>query len=201
MRILIIIFMTCFAMDWLAQEKNKPSLAKELEKTEAELAATYQKLRVKCKPTPRDDEWMVWGKMLRLLSVSLKPEALENLSVFESRMKNKGENPSAYTIPVRVFIKNHLHIDQESGVVVYDFQNNQKHSVLNKGDIIVSINDEYVITGKEFSALRKKYGPEKAKMTVLRLDTKTNKFKEVQLTSNVSDPLIGILDLMEYIDE
>jgi hypothetical protein len=180
----------------LALKQQKVDILKEeLGTMDSHLKQAQTNLIKKCQPLPEDDEWMIWEKMLRLLSAKLNDEALKILTVFEDRMKQKGEPVTGYTKPTRIFIKEYLWKTYKGGVVVIGFQDNRSHSCLKVGDIITLVDGNPFLNNKEFIALRKEKG-KASPITILRLAS-NNHFDKFDVKTQESDPLIGMLDLME----
>jgi len=156
----------------------------------------YNRIRAKCRPSPNDDPELVWGKMIRLLTMGLQPEALENLAYYEKMMIRKGENPSEYTTPTRMFIKNYLHKTHEGGVVIMGFEGNRHHSVLKVGDIITAINGQKIMLADDYIAARKRITGQ-PELTILRYEAQIKAFEELSVTSSPGNPRVGMLDLVE----
>lgn len=163
-----------------------------------ELSQAYADLIEKCQPKPEDDEWMIWGKMLRLLSAKQNEEALKVLDAFEEYMQNKGDEVKYYTTPVEFFIKDYLWKTYIGGVVVMGFQNDQAHSCIKVGDIIIAINNRPFRNVDEMKTIRSEEG-KKAPAKILRLNNQ-DRFDVLTMVYNENDPLIGLLDLMEILD-
>jgi len=156
----------------------------------------YNRIRAKCRPSPNDDPELVWGKMIRLLTMGLQPEALGNLAYYEKMMIRKGEPPVEYTTPVRIFIKRYLHNTHEGGVVIMGFEGNRQHSVLKVGDIITAINEQKVVLTDDYFAARKKSEGQPV-LTIYRYNKQKNELEEISATLTPGNPRIGLLDLVE----
>lgn len=183
----------------LALKQQKVDLLKEEVATvESRLDQSKANLLKKCQPMPEDDEWMIWGKMLRLLSVKMNKEALDVLEVFENKMKSQGENVEVYTKQVRLFIDKFLWQDYNGGTVVIGFENDKPHSCLKIGDIAVKVNGKTFKNLSGMSALRKEYG-KTAPVTILRISA-NGSLESVVLNFREDDPRVAYLDLMESED-
>ncbi len=100
-------------------KKQKVDLLKEEVATvESRLKQSKSDLLKKCQPLPEDDEWIIWGKMLQLLSVKMNKEALEVLKAFENKMISQGMDVKKYTRSVDQFIRDYLWKDYLGGIVV-----------------------------------------------------------------------------------
>jgi hypothetical protein len=180
----------------LALKQQKVDLLKEEVKTvESRLDQSKANLLKKCQPVPDDDEWMIWGKMLRLLSVKMNKEALEILKAFEIKMKSKGETVEVYTKPIELFIANHLWKEYNGGAVVIGFEDDKPHSCLKIGDIAVKVNGEKFENVSGMSALRKKFG-KTTPVTILRMTARGN-LEILVVNYKDGDPRVAFLDLME----
>jgi C-terminal processing protease CtpA/Prc len=138
---------------------------------------------------------MIWGKMLRLLSVKMNKEALEILKAFEIKMKSKGETVQVYTKPVELFIAHHLWKDYNGGAVVIGFEDDNPHSCLKIGDIAVKVHGEEFENVSGMSALRKKFG-KTVPVTILRMTARGN-LEILVVNYKDGDPRVAFLDLME----
>ncbi len=180
----------------LALKQHKVDLLKEeVAIVESRLDQSKANLLKKCQPVPEDDEWMIWGKMLRLLAVKMNKEALDVLKAFTTKMKTKGENVQPYTKPVELFIAHYLWEDYSGGAVVIGFEDNKSHSCLKIGDIAVKVNGEEFENVSWMSTLRKKFG-KTSPVTILRMSA-TENFEIVVVTYKEDDPRVAFLDLME----
>ncbi|MEI6681009.1 MAG: TIR domain-containing protein [Bacteroidota bacterium] len=179
----------------LALKKQKVDVLKEeLATVDLRLSQSKANLLKKCQPVPDDDEWMIWGKMSRLLSAKMNKHALEVLTAFEKKMKSKGENVYVYTKAVKLFIDKNLWHDYDGGMVAIGFENDQPHSCMKPGDIVVKVNGKTCNNLKSMNALRKEFG-KNAPVTVLRL-TSSGSFETVILTFHENDPRAAYLDLL-----
>jgi hypothetical protein len=180
----------------LALKQQKVDLLKEEVATvESRLDQSKANLLKKCQPLPEDDEWMIWGKMLRLLSVKMNKEALDVLKAFATKMKTKGENVQPYTKPVELFIARHLWKDYSGGAVVIGFEDNKPHSCLKIGDIAVKVSGEEFENVSGMRTLRKKFG-KTSPVTILRMSA-SGKLETVVVTYKEDDPRVAFLDLIE----
>jgi hypothetical protein len=167
-----------------------------IQKVDQRLTDGYNRIRAKCRPSPNDDPEIVWGKMIRLLTMGLQPEALGNLAYYENMMTRRGENPEEYTTPVRIFIKHYLHKTHEGGIVIMGFEGNRRHSVLKVGDIITAVNEQTVILADDYIAARKKSEGQPV-LTIYRYNRQKKDLERISATSTPGNPRIGMLDLVE----
>jgi len=182
----------------LGQKKRLISNAQTgLESAELRLSAGYDKIRRICEPLPDDPPGRVWGKMMRLVSLGLISEALSNLDYYEKMLKTKGEDPSAYTTPTRVFITDCLHKTQEGGVVVFGFEENRRHSVLKPGDIITGINGQSVLYGDDYVQARKTSKDVAPTVNIYRYNRQTRQLEPISVRLSPDDPKVGLMDLVE----
>jgi len=180
------------------QQKNE-TLKEEITTIDRRIKQSKANLLKKCQPLPDDDEWMIWGKMLRLLSVKMNNDAVKVLKAFEHKMGSKGENVDVYTKPVEVFILEHLGATHFGGVVAIGFENNKPHSCLKVGDIVVKVNGKSISNLSEMNALRTEFG-KGAPISILRM-TSDGKLNELMLIFSNDDPRVAYLNLMETSDK
>jgi hypothetical protein len=189
------------ALDKLKEALNRKaalisSAKTNLKEKKQRLTEGYNRIRAKCNPAPDDPPELVWGKMIRLTTMGLTPEALSNLKYYEMMMSSKGKNPSEYTTAVRMFIKNYLHKTHEGGVVIMGFEGDRRHSALKTGDIITAINGENIVLADDYIAARKRTTG-KPVLTILRYNAQKKALEPLSVTSSTDDPKIGMLDLVE----
>jgi len=187
-------------------EKLKTSLHKkaalvnsaktEIQTVKQRLSDGYNRIRAKCKPALNDPPELIWGKMRRLLTMGMMPEALSNLAYYEKMMTDKGENPAEYISPVRMFIKNYLHKTLEGGVVIMGFEGNRPHSALKVGDIITAINGQKIVLADEYIEARKR-SKGLPILTIYRYNKQKKALEQLSAKSSPVDPRIGMLDLIE----
>jgi hypothetical protein len=78
------------------------------------------------------------------------------------------------------------------------FENDQLHSSLRLGDIVVMVNNKPITCTNEYTALRKEFG-KTTPVTALRMLEKGS-FQMLVLNFLDDDPRVAFLDLMEKID-
>jgi hypothetical protein len=182
----------------LSQKKRLISNAKTgLEAEKQRLSAGYNRIRTTCEPLPADTPDVVWGKMMRLVTMGLIPEALSNLDYYEKTMKAKGEDPSAYTGSTRVFIKDYLHKTQEGGVVVFGFEGNRRHSSLKPGDIITAIDGQRVLFADDYVQARKISKDAAPTVNIYRYNRQTRQLEPKSVRLLPDDPKVGMMDMVE----
>ncbi|AOS84637.1 hypothetical protein BIU88_11130 [Chlorobaculum limnaeum] len=182
----------------LGQKKRLINNAKTgLETAKLRLSAGYDKIRRTCEPLPDDPPEQVWGKMMRLVALGLIPEALSNLDYYEKMMKKKRDDPSAYTVPARVFIKEYLHKAEEGGVVVFGFEGNRHHGSLKTGDIITAVDGRRILFADDFIAARKAAKTNAPELAIYRHNRQTGRLEPISVRLSPNDPKVGMMDLVE----
>ena len=182
---------------------------------EAQVADQRQKLNVlydqvakKAEILPTDQTGEIWNKMLLLLRIGRKEQALANLTAFEEKSQEAGEPVMKYTRVAQEFIRQQIpalpagEVLNEDGspyfykgaVLVFGFAGDAAHSSLQVGDIVMAIDGESVENGTQFVALKKARAGKDFSATVLRLDA-SGQFQTLELPVLASDPPIGVCSL------
>jgi hypothetical protein len=169
-------------------------ITEEIDLVDSRIRQSKSEILKKCQPEPGDDQWMIWGKMLRLISVKMNKDALKLLDAYESMA---GPEARIYTRPVRLFITTYMWKEYEGGVIAIGFKDDKPHSCLIPGDIIVAINSHPVRTVDELKATVNQEGKIATRM-VLRIKD-DNTFDKISLVFREDDPLTAFLNLTEIL--
>lgn len=184
------------------------TLKEELEVKKVRLKQAQESLRNKCKLNKEDDQWLMYGKVIKLATAKMFEDAVISLDEYYQYNKNKDENANIYVNAMKIYYqilsnskKNNKNIPQVSGiaidtlgVIVIGIENNQKHSCINVGDIILFSKNQPITSVDKFFEIAKT--SEKRHLTVYRLNSKDD-FELVDLYPVPTDPKIGVCNLFE----
>ena len=184
-----------------AAATNIARLKQQINDSDRRLAAVYERLAMKSTVTDTDTPSIVWNKMLILLRVERKDQALAALDVFQKRQHTVEPGDTgvdAYVAAARAYIQQRYPDDFTGGVLVMGFADNKKHSSLRAGDIVLALDGQPVTTDDEFVVLKKARAGQAMQMSILRLrDNGT--FAAIDISHQVSDPPIMISSL-KYVE-
>ena len=180
----------------------------QLDSNISSLQKSYQEALEKFAFTDDDDQWKMWGKVLRLSSFlrlhrenniipaeDIYRDIERFLDEFILRNKEKDSNVEVYAQSAkhyfRLLSQNKI---EDCGILTFAVQDNQTHPFLQPGDIVLECNGEKVMTADKFFAMGKKDTPNKIKR--LRFDQEGNP-DTFDYTSIPGSPAVGYLELRE----
>jgi hypothetical protein len=184
------------------QQQNLENKQKELEQQTKKLQDLSAQAAQKGTVQESDAPGAIWNKMLLLLRVGRKEQALVNLQAFEKKQRLAGEDATGYTKAASMFIQQQIPAQpQEGGVftyrggaLVFGFANHASHSSLQIGDIIRSIDNEPVENARQFATLKKMRVGKDFFLQVLRLNA-SGELQTLRLKVLAADPPIGVVSL------
>ncbi len=186
----------------------KNMLKEELEVKKMRLKQAQESLRLKCKLHKGDNQWLMYGNIIKLATAKMYDDAISSLDEYYQYNKNNDLNAALYVNTMKLYYK--MLLDYKSnnkrapqilgvaidsiGIIVIEIENNQKHSCINVGDIILFSKKQPVISVDRFFEIAKTN--EQRHLTVYRLDNK-GKFELLELYPMQTDPKIGVCNLFE----
>jgi TIR domain len=187
-----------FATQQKALEKKK----EELENSNLAMQDLYEQVRQKGMVQESDAPGVIWNKMLLLLRVGLKEQALINLRAFEKKQMLIGEDVTGYTKAASVYIQQQVPalsqagsiFSYQGGALVFGFANDAAHSSLQSGDIIISVDGKPVENAQQFVTLKKARAGKDFFLQVLRLNA-SEALDPLILKVRAADPPIGVSSL------
>lgn len=165
------------AEDYLARTGNKmeniEALKKQVEEEIQELEEIRNKAKVKFAPQSADDCNLLWGKMLRFLTLDMSDEAVSCAQAYLVKARNSKEEPyvgAATYIPIVIqYIKQISQTGVDFGVMVVGMDaKKQEETVYQIGDVIIAINDSPCRTYKDIEKLTHEEGENK--VSIMRLN-------------------------------
>jgi len=184
------------------------TLKEELEVKKVRLKQAQESLRNKCKLNKDDDKWLMYGKVIKLATAKMYEDAVISLDEYYQYNKSKDGNAGVYVNAMKIYYKMLLNTKKSNkkmpqisgvaidtlGVIVIGIENNQKHSCINVGDIILFSKKQPVTSVDKFFEIAKT--SEKRQLTVYRLNSK-EEFELIDLYPVQTDPKIGVCNLFE----
>jgi len=181
------------------------TLKEELEVKKVRLKQAQESLRNKCKLNKDDDQWLMYEKVIKLATAKMFEDAIISLDEYYQYNKSKDVNAETYVNAMKMYYRMLLHSKKNKkmpqisgiaidtfGVVVIGIENNQKHSCVNVGDIILFSKKKPVTSVDNFFEIAKT--SKKKQLTVYRLNNK-GEFVLIDLYPVQTDPKIGICNL------
>ena len=161
----------------------------QLKDAQMRVDAKKDELFAKFAPKATDEPGILWGKVLRFLSVNMADAALKTITVL--RGKNSTEFPSEVCTAAEAFVCARGRLPFVSGVMVTMFEPPAtSHAIFNLGDIIVEQDGKAVHAFKDYRA------KDGSSYLVYRYDGQGN-FKRLTLKMPPAQPRVAIVDLME----
>lgn len=165
----------------------------KLSEMDRQLAASKARLREKCKFEPGESPWLMWGKILRLRTAGLNEDAVSSLDRYLEL--NRTNEPAAvvYVASAKAFFQQDSAMTNSLGVLVMAFENQQPHSVLQVGDILLRRNGAPLSRADDLVAAAKT-GTGRYEYLRLQPDAR---FRRMEAEYSRKDPRIGVIDLRE----
>jgi hypothetical protein len=167
-----------------------------LKEYDAHLAASRSAIREKCRLAPADDPAFMWGKILRLHTVKMTNDVLSALNQYVQFNKDRNPHTEAYVAGARAFFQNPTWSTNDAGVLVALTENNQPHSFIKIGDVLLEWNGQRLRVSDDFVKAPKPPVGEGSKFILLRV-TSTGELQEMTGQSKTNDPRVAVADLRE----
>lgn len=172
----------------MAKVEEILSMKRRLQETEGEIEAAKARAREKFAPKIDDEPGILWGKVLRLLSLDLRDAALQCVDVL--RRKQSPEFPFDACTAAEVFIRNRGRLPFAAGVMVTGFEPPATHHAIFKvGDIVTGMDGKAVTGFDDYRAT------EGCVYTVYRC--KDGALKRIDLAMPSGQPRVALVNLME----
>jgi len=183
-------------------------LKENLDVKKMQLKEAQESLRKKCELKEDDDQWLMWGKIIKLSTAKMYDDAIMSLAKFIDYNEGVDENVNLYSNSVKKYYSvladlknekkevkkiNNVKLDT-IGIVVVGFENNELHSSIKIGDILLFCNNQPIYDIDKYIEISKEV--EEKKIKLYRMD----EHDELQLLTvniNKSEPRIGISSLFE----
>ena len=164
----------------------------QLKDVQMRVDAKKDELFAKFAPKVTDEPGILWGKILRFLSVNMTDAALKTITVL--RGKKSAEFPPEVCTVAEAFVCARGRLPFVSGVMVTMYEPPAtNHAIFRLGDVIVEQDGKAVHAFKDYRA------KEGSSYLVYRYDGQGN-FKRLTLTMPPNQPRVAIVDLMEEPD-
>ena len=165
----------------------------QLKDAQMRVDAKKDELFAKFAPKATDEPGILWGKVLRFLSVNMTDAALKTITVL--RGKKSVEFPPEVCTAAEAFVCARGRLPFVSGVMVAMYEPPAtSHAIFRLGDIIVEQDGKAVHAFKDYRA------KEGSSYLVYRYDGHGN-FKRQTLTMPPNQPRVAIVDLMESAEQ
>ena len=133
------------------------AMEKKLDQLNQQLADEKAKARQKFAPLDTDSSSLLWGKMLRFLTLSMYDDALKCAQAYQLKVNATDPNAAVYMPVVIQFIQSFVQTGINYGMIVMDYEPGKPHNSLYKvGDIIVGLNGQPCRTCADYNKLIKK---------------------------------------------
>lgn len=173
----------------VARMKKMQDMKDQLASAQKGIEDAKARARVKFAPKSTDDARILWGKVLRFLSLDMRDDALNAVSAL--RKKNSAEFPPDVCTAAEAFVCTRGRLPFVSGVMVAFFESPAtSHAIFRLGDIIVEQDGKAV---HFFNDCRMKDG---STYVVYRYDGHGG-FTRLTLTMPPGQPRVATVDLME----
>ena len=145
-------------------QKNK----EELIAVKSELLAANERARQKFKPEATDNEGILWGKMLRFLTLKMPEDAKSCLDMYYEKVKEADRYAAAYVPIAKSFIDSMQKTGIDYGVIIIGYEPGlTSHPIYEIGEIIVAVNGERCLNADSLIARAMNNGDT---VTVLKFD-------------------------------
>ena len=174
--------------------------AKELERTEEQLARAKEEIKEKFAPADGDSGDILWGKMLRFLNVKLYDDALGCLDAYRETMRAEDENVEQYTAAAARFIRNISNTGIEYGVLIVDYEFSETDSDPRRiGDVIIAVNNKPCHNVDEYTVLKEAFGDTEEYSIVVLRDSGDNSgtMEQIQLAIPAGSQRLYMRDMTE----
>lgn len=169
-------------------------LKKELQESTAALNEEYENAKEKFKPLNSDEPGMLWGKMLRFLTLRLNDEAIKCVQMYQQKVRSTDKYADTYVPIVINFINNIKNTGIDYGVMVVGFEPNKtQHEIYKIGDIITAVNDKQCLNYTSYSGFKVSAGDV---ITLLRVNS-DGKLEYVKVTAVQNQSKVLLLNLTE----
>ena len=176
----------------LDKVKAVAEMRTQLKDAQMRVDAKKDELFAKFAPKATDEPGILWGKVLRFLSVNMTDAALKTITVL--RGKKSTEFPPEVCTAAEAFVCARGRLPFVSGVMVTMYEPPAtNHAIFNLGDIIVEQDGKAVHAFKDYRA------KEGSSYLVYRYDGQGN-FSRLTLTMPSKQPRVALVDLMEEKD-
>ena len=184
-----------FLANIIDKSESITALKQQLNEATTKLADIKNQAREKFAPKEEDDSGMLWGKMLRFMSLQLYEDAVKCAQMYQQKVQGDSPEAKVYVPAAIRFIKQISSTGVDYGVIVCGYEPGKpEHAVYEIGDIIVAVNDTMCLNFEKFVELRP--ADKEYKVTILRPDAE-GKLVFQEKTVPSGQPKIQLLDLTE----
>jgi hypothetical protein len=180
------------------------TLKSELSSRKVEVGIIQDSLREKCKINISDDQWLMWGKIIKLASAEMYIDVQSSLDEYLRYNMLKDKNADVYVQKAKLYyaLLSDLKLENKNaledleimhiGVIVVAFENDVAHSSVKIGDIILKQNEKIIHTNNDL----KSANGNTQELLILRFNQQgTYSFLNIKTVKN--DPKIGTCNLRE----
>jgi hypothetical protein len=184
-----------FLANIVDKSESIATMKQQLNEASTKLADIKNQAREKFAPKAEDDPGMLWGKMLRFMSLQLYEDAVKCAQMYQQKVQVGSPEAKEYVPAAIRFINQIASTGVDYGVIVCGYEPGKpEHAVYEIGDIIVAINDVMCLNFNKFVELMP--SGREYKVTILRPDAEGRlEFQEKTVPSG--QPKIQLLDLTE----
>jgi hypothetical protein len=167
----------------------------KLDEATQELSELKNEAKTKFAPKDTDEPEILWGKMLRFLTLKMYDEAAKCAEMYQLKTEKENPEAKAYVPAVIRFINQISFTGVDYGVVICGYEPGKpKHAVYQTGDIVIAINGAKCLNYNDYMERKPKNVDYTA--TLLRPD-KNNMLKRVDVTVPAGQPKVQLMDLTE----
>lgn len=169
----------------LQHSDNTTNLQKQIDETKQKTEQLKENAKTKFAPLQTDTSDIIWGKMLRFLTLQMPNQAIECAQAYYMKVKDSKEDyekDASTFIPILIqYIKQISKTGIDYGTMVVGFSSQQtNHYFYHIGDIIVAVNKTSCKNFDEMNALKK--DNQDNVITIMRLNSKGEfEFKDFTL--------------------
>ena len=184
-----------FLANIVDKSESITTMKQQLNEATTKLADIKNQAREKFAPKDEDDSGMLWGKMLRFMSLQLYEDAVKCAQMYQQKVQGDSPEAKEYVPAAIRFIKQISSTGVDYGVIVCGYEPGKpKHTVYEIGDIIVAINDAMCLNFEKFVELMP--ADKEYKVTILRPDAEGKLVFQEKIVPS-GQPKIQLLDLTE----
>lgn len=172
----------------------------ELQELKQQLEKTKEEARRKFAPAPEDEPEILWGKMLRFLSIGMYDDAVLCVDAYREKTRGEDEYAEEYCAAAVRLIRNISNTGIDYGLLVTgyepDLPHNEQYEI---GDVIISVNKTPCHNYEEYSNIRSAIGEQEAySVVVLRQATDgSGRLEQKELQIPADAPRVTVLEMSE----
>lgn len=187
-------------IDTIMEGSNSPgmnleTLKQQLDEATNELKDLKIQAKEKFAPNDQDTPEILWGKMLRFLSLHMNDEAKNCAEKYRLKVEKESPEVQIYVPAAIRFIDQISFTGVDYGILVCAYEPEKpKHSIYEIGDIIIAINGNTCFNFDGYTKLRP--DNEDYKVTILRPDN-NNMLERIDVTVPAGQPKVQLINMTE----